>query len=276
MQFARSIAGGFFLLTLWNTGALAASCPAPKFTEADNVFLTGESALIVTHPSTIWDGHYTSKLGMDAAVRIAKAQNIPVVYLAGNSEPESYFFSDCNPKYWVSSSGGEFSFKVPVKHVYSVGGHWEYCQKTTMADLMEQWSGPTRGDLKVTQVLDGLYTMGDTVRRSDSYYDALTQFIKMFDAPGVNARANMFQVQRLVNDEAKFIELLKRNLPPYQRLHSEYRVELILNGKKIEDLQAGTGATSPVLTLEFVDTLYDGGVIPAAHHYKTIFRGDQE
>src|ERR1700748_2176116 len=115
MNLKRSLILSFFALAA--APALAAPCAAPDFTQPANVNLSNESVMIVTHPSTLWDGRFASKVGMDAAVIYAKHHNIPVIYLAGNNSNETYFFSDCKPTYWVQSSGGEFSFDVAPNHV---------------------------------------------------------------------------------------------------------------------------------------------------------------
>ena len=46
----------------------AAPCGVPDFVDPGAVALDDKSVLIVTHPSTQWDGRFASKLGMDAAV----------------------------------------------------------------------------------------------------------------------------------------------------------------------------------------------------------------
>src|SRR4051812_11391548 len=96
-----------------STEALGAPCGPHVFTDSAQVNLGTDAALIVTHPSTQWDGRFSSKLGMDAAVKFAKSHKMPVVYMedanTGNGS-DSYFFSDCQPTYWFHSLGGEFSY----------------------------------------------------------------------------------------------------------------------------------------------------------------------
>lgn len=263
--------GGVVALAL-SSILVAAPCPAPNFTAASEVSLSRNEAMIVTHPSTQWDGRFSSKMGMDAAVQFAKKRNIPVVYLQDSSlgtTNGTYFFADCNPDYSVASSGGEFSFQVAANHIYSVGGHWEYCQKTTMHDLMRSWSTKTE-DLKITQVMDGLYTAGSYFSSSDAYYNDFKRFMEIltFNNPRPYwyiTKLSLLESMGIIKDRAKRVAFLKRNLPPYSYLTGGYEVVMTVDGVT-ETLRAGQGANPPRLTLEFVDTLYENGYIPVRTH----------
>lgn len=245
--------------------AMSASCGVPKFTPSENVKLTGDKVMIVTHPSTQWDGQFSSKFGMDAAVKFAKKQKIPVIYLEDSNSynADSYFFADCKPDYWVASGGGEFSFGVPVSHVYTVGGHWEMCQAGTMSDLMHIWAAHEPRDLTITQVMDGLYTAGEHFRSSDSYYARYKAFMDVvtyghpddWPFPKLNLLESMGIIQ---NIDAQ-IEFLTRELPPYHLLSSIFQVEMYLNGKLVRILQKSKDKKFPTLKIEFVDSLYVSG-----------------
>jgi hypothetical protein len=255
-----------FLLLLIASPALAAPCGPHVFTAADQVKLGTDSALIVTHPSTQWDGRFASKLGMDATVKYAKGHKMPIVYLtdanSGNGN-DTYFFSDCNPTYWFHSSGGEFSFDVQARHVYSVGGHWELCQSTTMDDLMSKWSKLPPGDLVLTEVMDGIYSVPEkTIYPSDPYYNDYQTFMKiiMYGRPDAwpFPKINLLEAMGMIKDNIDLqVEYLERGLPPYGRLGKAYTVELWLNDVKMKTLQKGQGSKPPRLKIEFVNTLYD-------------------
>ena len=261
----------FLLLPFISVASWGASCPTPTWTASNQVKLNEGPVMIVTHPSTQWDGRFVSKLGMDAAVAFAKQQKVPVIYLQDSapSNNQTYFFSDCNPTYWVSSSGGEFNFNVPSRHVLSVGGHWEMCQKTTLKDLFyNNWSKVTEGNLRLTQIMDGIYSYPtDYMYSSDPYYKDLTAFLKIvtYGRPSnwPFPKTSLLENMGIINDSQLQIQYLKRNLPPYQQINPKYTVELVINGKQVEVLRQGTGANPPTLTLEFYNTAYRGGSIPS-------------
>jgi hypothetical protein len=258
----------FLLVGIALNAAHSAPCPKPVFTPGSSVRFAGKEALIVTHPSTLWDGRYSSKAGMDAAVQFAKKRALPVIYLQGDYASNTYFFADCEPTYWVDSAGGEFSFDVTAEHIYSVGGHWELCQETTLRDLMRSWQKNLPGkNLTLTQVMDGIYTYGEHFKSNDSYYTDFSRFMEIifYGNPRDNwfvRKLSLLESMGIVKDSAQQIEFLKRNLPDF-RSFKNYTVELWVNAVKVETLQAGKDASSPLMKLEFLNSVYAGGDIPA-------------
>ncbi len=240
--------------------SFAAPCPYPTFTADKDVSITGDDVLIVTHPATIWDWQFSAKNGVDNAVEFARKKNIPVIYLQDSYDGNSnkYFWNDCRPDYFVKSSGGEFSFKVPAKHVYSVGGHWEACQRTTLDDLMTAWADREGEDLTVTEVLDGIYAYSSYVTSFDSYYNAFQEFKRILQYPSQrnDIRINLYQSKLLINDEAKLIEYLSRNLPSMYGKLAKHRAEMHYNGKLVKVIRDGEGTKPGLLKLEFIDSLY--------------------
>lgn len=94
----------FVLLALFGLPLSAfALCSDHTLTRSQDVRLTGDAVLIVTHASSNDDGRAATKLGVDAAVRFAKRKRIPVVYLQDGRPVENYFMADCKPDYWVNS-----------------------------------------------------------------------------------------------------------------------------------------------------------------------------
>jgi hypothetical protein len=257
------------LTSLFVAAALAAPCGTHGWTDATRVALPADQpVLIVTHPSTLWDGRFSSKVGMDAAVAYAKKRSYPVIYLEDNADEQTYFFSDCSPTYWVDSSGGEFAFRVPSNHVYSVGGHWELCQANTQSDLMTAWSSKRDVPLTFTQVLDGLYAYGQYVRSDDPYANDFNRFMDIvsFRKPGYDwpkRKHNMLEMMGVIQNDAREVEYLKRGLPPFTQIHASYKIELWYNGRMIETLRQGRPTNPPVLKMEFIDSLYEDGYAPA-------------
>lgn len=254
----------FLLALLLPVPAFAAPCGSHSFTAPEKVQLAGPAALIVTHPSTLWDGRFSSKVGMDAAVAFAKKNGLPVVYLEGEEEKQTYFFSDCDPTYWVSSFGGEFEFPIETNHIYSVGGHWELCQRNTQEGLMQAWAHKRGVDLRFTQVMDGLYSYGGYVRDFDPYYASFRRFLEIvtYRKPGRDTwphpKLNLLEMMGVIQDGAQQIDYLVRGLPSFSALGEEYEVQLFLNGEFVQVVRNSTGPRKSVLRFEFVDSLFDG------------------
>jgi hypothetical protein len=248
----------------------AASCSNIRFTRPSELKLKGDKLLIVTHPSTLWDGRFSSKAGMDAAVAFAKAHRFQSIYLAGEDSKDTYFFADCDPSYWVSSYGGEFSFSVTANHIYSVGGHWELCQATTQRDLFtNNWKLNRRENYTFTQVMEGLYMYGQHVQTSDPYYDEFSRFLEIVTYrnprdPWYIKKLSLIEMMGIIKTPELQIEYLRRNLPPYQNLPPEFEVQLVVNGQLIEILRKSSITKNPpIMTLEFIDNLYSAGTIPS-------------
>src|SRR5512133_1996399 len=107
------------LVSLYSSLSWSA-CPPHKFTEPAQVKLQGDSVMIVVHATSTYDARFSTKRGIDEAVRFAKGRKIPVVYLQDDTPEEFYFTEDCSPSYWVYSDAGEISFDIAPSHVYIV------------------------------------------------------------------------------------------------------------------------------------------------------------
>ena len=151
--------------------ALATLCPAwawsacPPHTMAGpgQVRLKSEAVLIVVHPTSTYDARYASKRGIDEAVRFAKVQKMPVIYLQDDSPEEFYFPQDCAPDHWVYSDEGELNFEVAPAHVYVAGGHLEMCLSTALNEILYQWAKKAPRNLKITFFMDGIYSNGKVI-----------------------------------------------------------------------------------------------------------------
>jgi hypothetical protein len=64
------------------------------------VNLRADAVLIVTHATAFHDARFSTKRGVDEAVRFAKRRRIPVIYLQDDSPEDLYFMDDCQPDHW--------------------------------------------------------------------------------------------------------------------------------------------------------------------------------
>ncbi|MCX8017986.1 MAG: hypothetical protein N2690_08840, partial [Rhodocyclaceae bacterium] len=88
-------------LLLWLLLVFAASawadCRDHRLTPPEHVRLSGAAVMIVVHQSATYDARYSTKRGIDLAVRFAKQRGIPVIYLQDDTPEEYYFMADCQP-----------------------------------------------------------------------------------------------------------------------------------------------------------------------------------
>lgn len=251
-----------FLLACGAGPALAlASCPPPEFTAPENVRLKGDAVLIVTHASSFFDPRHSTKYGVDAAVRFAKYQNIPVVYLVDDESPfERYFAEDCKPTYWVRSRDGEVPFKVPAKQVYLAGGHLELCLSQTIHDLTYQRANKrTRRDVTYIYVMDAIYSNGKLIDRDDPYYADFDRFMGVvtYGRPGGEAwpKLNLLETIGIIQKIDDDYRYLTKALPHWERTFArDVRIELQLDDLQPVRLQAGSGFAPMTVKFQFVDS----------------------
>jgi hypothetical protein len=268
---SRSILSMFFVL-LVSPQILAAPCAGTKFTPDDQIRLTHSKVLLVTHPSTIWEGRFASKAGIDASVIDAKNHGIPVVYLQSASGSQAqlntYFYSDCRPTYVAESEDGRLGFDINATHVISVGGHWEECQRTTLEYLFAtSWSKKRGVNLTLTQVMDGIFGLGDTLPADAPYKNDVLRFLEVvsYGRPKLKyqtKKITLLEMMGIIGDKNLQHQFLRSILPPFNEVAREYEVQLILNGELLEVLRKGNVANPPILKLEYINTQIDDTHIP--------------
>ena len=238
-----------------------ASCPKNTFTEPDRVNIQSESVMIVTHASVSYDARLASKRGVEQAIQFARSRRMPLIYLADDQagSPENFFVDDCNPNYWVYSKDGEIAFNVRASHVYVVGGHLEVCLLNTLQDLMSRWARQPKHDLTVTYFMDGIYSNGSGIVRTDPYHRDFMGFIDVvrYGKPADEAwsKLTLLETMGLIINVSRQFGYAERILPFYKRwLSSDYRVEIKLNDEPPKILQRGRGTQPATLRFEFIDS----------------------
>ena len=241
-----------------------ASCPQHSFTDPAQVRLTGHSVMIVTHASSNDDGRIASKFGVDEAVRFAKKNRIPIIYLQDDRPANKYFMEECSPDYWIFSAGGELRFDVAPSHVYLAGGHLELCLSITVNDILLDWAKKPKRNLKISYFMDGIFSNGKYIEESDPYYKDYIRFMGIVNyarpAGEYFPKLTLLESMGIILNESRQYDYLKRTLPHYERtLPTDYRVELSVRGSRTQVLQAGKKAFDqtgrpPVLRFEFIDS----------------------
>lgn len=255
----RSLLFSLFILPLLLAPAAWASCPEHTFTTAEQLKLNASSLMIVTHATSTHDSRFATKRGTDEAIRFARHNGIPLIYLQDGSPQQFYFMEDCTPDYWVYSEGGELSFEVAPAKVYVIGGHLEMCLGTTLNAVLYSWSKQPARDREMTILMDAVYSNGKSVDTSAPYYENFQKIMSviMYGRPmGEHwPKITLLGTMGIINKEEQQIEYLKSVLPKYaQTLAANYRVELQLNNALPKILQTGQGWRPPTLRFHFVDS----------------------
>lgn len=250
---------GLMALVSCLAGGAQASCPTPQFTPAKEVRLSGDAVMIVTHASATFDARFSGKYGVDEAIRFAKGNRIPVVYLADDSPIRYYYMDDCAPDYWVASQDGEVEFEVEASHLYIVGGHMELCLSRTLHDILYKWSRKPARDLNVTFFMDAIYSNGKSVEASDPYYNDFNWFMGIisYGRPGGERwpKLNLLEMAGIIKKPVHDMLFLEKILPRWDRTFSkDYRVELQFNDDQARVLRPGSGFFASRLRFHFVDS----------------------
>ncbi|MDX9995362.1 MAG: hypothetical protein RBS28_08545 [Rhodocyclaceae bacterium] len=237
-----------------------AVCPPHAFATPSEVKLGGDAVMIVTHATSTHDARFSTKRGVDEAVRFAKANRIPVIYLQDDTPEQFYFMEDCAPDYWVHSQGGEIYFDVPSSHLYIVGGHLEMCMSATLHDVLYQWAKkyPPR-KLTVTYFMDAIYSNGKLVDPSDPFYPDFQRFmgIVTYGRPGGEhwPKLTLLETMGVIRREDHELEYIRQILPRWDRTFPEHwRVEVQLNDSVKKVLRKAPGWNPPTLLFRFVDS----------------------
>jgi hypothetical protein len=242
-----------FALPVW------ARCPPHEFTAPADVKPEGDAVLIVTHATSFHDARFSTKRGVDEAVRFARERHIPVIYLQDDSPLEYYFMDDCNPDYWVFSQGGELKFEVTASHVYIVGGHLEMCMSATLHDLNYQWSKQEPRNRQITYFMDAIYSNGKLVDPGDAFYADFQRFMGVvtYGRPGGEhwPKLTLLETMGVIIREEHELDYLKQALPRWDRTFpANYRIELQLNDSVKKVLRTADGWHPPTVLFHFLDS----------------------
>jgi hypothetical protein len=237
----------------------AANCPPRPFSYPSDLLLDNPAVVIVTHASANYDPRYATKRGVDEAVSLARSKDMPVLYLENEETSESYFADDCSPDYRIFSEDGELPLDIRSTDIYVVGGHIELCLARTLQDVMASWSRHPERALRITFLMDGIYSNGKSLREKDPYYAAAHRFMGIVSHGRTEretwSKLTLLEALGIIEVSERRYEFLQRLVPQYEHvLSASYRVELQLNNEPPRVLRRGNPASGMRLQLRFVDS----------------------
>ncbi len=250
----------FFLFFVLAMAAPAwSACRNHQITPPDKVRIADDAVMIVVHQSSAHDARFSTKRGVDEAVRFAKSRKIPVIYLQDDTPDEYYFMEDCYPDHWVYSQGGEISFEVTASHVYIVGGHLELCMSNTLHDITYQWAKRPPRDFTVTYLMDAIYSNGKMIEPSDPYYADFDRFMGVvtWGRPGGEhwPKLSLLETMGIIRREDHEFDYIKKILPRWDRTFADnYRIAVKMNDSVTKVLRSAPGWHPPTILFRFVDS----------------------
>jgi hypothetical protein len=244
--------------TLWlSTGWTA--CRQHEITPPSQVSINSDSLMIVVHESSTYDARFSTKRGVDEAVRLAKARKIPVIYLQDDTPEEFYFMEDCHPDYWVFSAGGEIRFDVTASHLYIVGGHLELCMSTALHDIIQQWAKRAPRNYTITYLMDAIYSNGKMIDPSDPFYHDFDHFLSIIThgRPGGEhwPKLSLLETMGIIKKEEHELNYIMQILPRWDTTFPRnYRIEMQMNNSVKKVLRSAEGWSPPTVLFHFVDS----------------------
>jgi hypothetical protein len=245
--------GLLWLSTGWS------ACRQHEVTPPSKVKINGDSVMIVVHQSSTYDARFSTKRGVDEAVRFAKDKKIPVIYLQDETPDEFYFMADCYPDYWAFSAGGEISFEVTASKLYIVGGHLELCMSAALHDIIYQWAKRPPRDYTITYFMDAIYSNGKMIEPSAPFYHDFDRFmgIVTYGRPGGEhwPKLSLLETMGIINREEDEFSYIKQILPRWDTTFPDnYRVAVQMNGSVKKVLRAAKGWNPPTVLFQFLDS----------------------
>ncbi|MEZ5739868.1 MAG: hypothetical protein R3E68_10690 [Burkholderiaceae bacterium] len=250
-----------FLAVLAPPAPALAGCQQPVEAGTGRPLIEAPRVLVVTHASSEFDARLVSKRGLDEAVRYARNERFPVVYLQDDSPIERYFADDCHPEHRLFSMEGELNADVVARQVYLAGGHLELCLAKTFGALVTQLGRRPPASMTITLPMDAVYSNGRLVEESDPWHADYLRFMQVatYGRPGGEhwPKLSLLETAGLIRTDARMLDYLERALPPFDRsLGKGWRVELSLpTSGTTKVLRKGPGRGAPVLRFEFPETL---------------------
>lgn len=243
---------------LWLSTGWAA-CRQHEITPPSQVRINGDSVMIVVHESSTYDARFSTKRGVDEAVRFAKDRKIPVIYLQDDTPEEFYFMEDCHPDYWVFSAGGEISFAVTAGHLYIVGGHLELCMSAALHDIIHQWARRAPRNYTITYLMDAVYSNGKMIDPADPFYHDFDRFLGIvtYGRPGGEhwPKLSLLETMGIIRKEDHQLNYLKQILPRWDTTFPKnFRIEVQLNNSVKKVLRSAEGWFPPTVLFHFVDS----------------------
>lgn len=204
--------------------AFAFPCSLPSFVSYEqqaSLIIPTSTAVFVTHSSKHFDPLHLTKNGMNHLVKFAKQEGFSVYYLHDSGNPnnpfEGYMYDDCEPEAYIYSEIGLHRLNTEnVDHVYVAGGFFELCENNTVKTAVKNWQKrPGKGhQLKVTQVVESVFAVGEKIFYQDPYHrEYYNYFYNDLKKRNSSSSIPLSDIFRIISADNLVVEYIKRHLP---------------------------------------------------------------
>jgi hypothetical protein len=139
---------------------------------------------LITHASQRFDPLGQTRAAVCQTVATMKAMHLPVIYLHdrynGSNPAWMYLYNDWTPTAYVASDIGNITLDLShVEHAVCLGGYYGQCERATVSDVVRCWYAHRRDySFRVTQIVDGTFTVAQHLEWEDPYYKSVRDFLK--------------------------------------------------------------------------------------------------
>lgn len=254
MAILRAMKWIFSIAVLIPVLSAQASPCHPHFWANNSLVFNKHKTLLVTHASSFWDTNRVSKNGINQTIHWGHKNGFEVAYLQDqNSSPdESYYYEDCNPDYYIKSSDGEFSARIPSRTIVSIGGYWEACHANSVEKIFEELAASPNKNRNLIFVTDAIYLSRLPFFVDDNGFRSIPSGPSvLLDRTLTLQRA----LQAFTYAPDRFL-LLQTRLTQYVNfeLLKDYQISLSLNLGKDHIIQSGSRPASPKLKIKFLSS----------------------
>jgi len=194
--------------------------PTLAFTDPAEIRLTQSTVALFTHCSRHFDPLGLTATAVRRTAATVKAAGFPTIYLHDRDNPNNpswkYLYDDWQPTAYLASDVGHFEIRMTdVEHVIVLGGFYGECERSTVADAVRLWyRDGIHHDLRITQVVDGTFSVGQHVDFEDPYYKRIRAFhTTELKSQHPDAVLTVAQIISRIEDPALVPDFLQRQLP---------------------------------------------------------------
>jgi hypothetical protein len=222
--------------------------PARAYTAPEKIAVDHHTVLIVTHVATTWDSKKTVETANNTVIKQAKQGKVPLIFLQDDLDQTVYFCEEKNPNFIAKSGGGEFQFSVAPKTVLSTGGYHSYCHRSTMMDLLKQWSAKQE-NLNICQLTPAIYEATNSAFLPSDVRDK----VGPVETKHATTTVPLSDILDLFKSDDARVEYFKERILDYgvAKTHPEFKVAIRYRGKTTV-IQEGKGSSPFTLTYTFV------------------------
>ncbi|MEZ6132643.1 MAG: hypothetical protein R3C59_28585 [Planctomycetaceae bacterium] len=193
--------------------------PELTFVDPAEIRLTHSTVAMFTHCSRRFDPLGQTQTAVRRTAATVKTAGFPILYLHDrhnpDNPPEKYLYDDWQPTAFLRSDIGHFEMDLTaVNHVIVLGGFYGQCERATVSDAIRLWyRARVPHDLRLTQVIDGTFSVGQHIDSDDPYAKRIRAFHSELKSQHPDAVLTVEQIISRIDDADLVVDFLQRQHP---------------------------------------------------------------